>query len=78
MNTIEKLMDIIRKICPYTKITSTTELIDSEILTSIDLFLLVSEMEDTFNIHIDEEKILAESFSTPEKIVRVVLGEELD
>lgn len=75
MNKIDTIVAIINKICPFADVNSSTELIDSKIITSLTLFELILELELEFNIRIDEELIVWENFVTPEKILLTVLGE---
>lgn len=73
MDKVGLVLDALDKVCPYTHIESSTELIDSGILTSIDLFELIAELESRFNIRIPEELIEAENFVTAETIAEIVL-----
>lgn len=75
MNKVDYVLNVIRKVCPYSHIEAETELIDSEILTSIDLFDLIAELEAGLDIRIPEELIVAENFSTAETIAITVLKE---
>ncbi len=50
-------------------------MIDSRILTSLDLFDLIVELETALDIRISEDLILAKNFATVEKIVQTVLNE---
>ncbi len=75
MNRIDTIVAIINKICPFADVKSSTELIDSKIITSLTLFELILELEVEFNIRIDEELIAWENFVTPEKIQLTVFGE---
>lgn len=75
MNKVDYVLNVIRKVCPYSHIEAETELIDSEILTSIDLFDLIAELEAGLDIRIPEELIVAENFSTAETIANTVLRE---
>ena len=73
MDKVELVLKIVAQICPFVQIGPETELIDSGILTSVDLFDLITELETEFDIRIDEQLIEAENFATVKKIVEVVL-----
>lgn len=73
MNKIDVLLSILNRICPFANVDSSTELIDSKIITSLIVFELVAELETEFNIHIDEGLISWENFVTAEKIVNTIL-----
>lgn len=75
MNKTELVLKIVNQIFPFAQIGPTTELIDSRILTSLDLFDLIVELETALDIRISEDLILAENFATVEKIVQTVLNE---
>lgn len=75
MNHIDIVLKLLNNICPYAHIERDTELIDSEILTSIDLFDFIIELESTLDIRIPEELISAENFATARTIARTILGE---
>lgn len=75
MNKVDYVLKVIRKVCPYAHIDAETELIDSEILSSLDLFDLIAELEAELDIRIPEELIVAENFSTAKIIASTVLSE---
>ena len=75
MNKTELVLKIVNQICPFAQIGPRTELIDSRILTSLDLFDLIVELETALDIRISEDLILAENFATVEKIVQTVLND---
>ena len=53
MDKVELVLKIVAQICPFVQIGPETELIDSGILTSVDLFDLITELETEFDIRID-------------------------
>lgn len=74
MSKIDCIINMIRGISPE-NIQADTELIESGIISSVELFELVSQIEETFGIQIDVELIDYENFTTPEKIAEVFLEE---
>lgn len=73
MNKIDIVLKIINEICPFANIDQSTELIESQIITSLILFELVAELEAEFGIRINEELITSENFITAKKIAETVL-----
>ena len=73
MNKVDYVLKVIGKVCPYAHIEAETELIDSGILTSLDLFDLIAELEAELDIRISEDLIAAENFSTAATIANTVL-----
>lgn len=74
MNKEEKVLNILNKMFPFGNIEATTELIESSILTSLDLFTLVAELEEIFDCRISEELIDVDNFVNVKTIVENVLG----
>lgn len=75
MNKSEIVLKIINEICPFEEIDMTTELIHSGILTSLDLFTLLAELESEFHIRIDEDLIVEENFVTVQAMMDTILKE---
>ncbi len=73
MNKVETVIRILLRICPFACIEPETELIESGILTSVELFELLMELETELDIRIPEELIEPENFATAETIARTVL-----
>ncbi len=68
----DKILQILREINPYEDITEETELIETEILDSISILVLVSEIEEAYKIEIDEKMIIPEKFKSVNAIVELV------
>lgn len=74
MSKEEKVLKILNDMFPFGNIEVTTELIDSNILTSLDLFALVAELEEEFDFRISEELIDVDNFVNVKTIAENVLG----
>lgn len=74
MSKEEKVLEILNEMFPFHSIEATTELVDSNILTSLDLFVLVAELEAAFEFRIAEELIDVDNFISAKTIVTKVLG----
>ena len=65
----EKLKEIFEDICPYEDIEDDTELIESELLDSLAIVYIVTQLEDTFHITIDEKEITPKHFESMNSIM---------
>ena len=65
----EKLKEIFEDICPYEDIEDDTELIESELLDSLTIVYIVTQLEDTFHITIDEKEITPKHFGSMNNIM---------
>ena len=61
---IKKILDILKEIKPDFDIDSDTNLIESGVLDSFDLLLVVSELESKLETSIPGEMLLPENFET--------------
>ena len=73
----EKIIEILESVNGMIDVESSS-LIDDEIIDSIELMEIISELEDEFEIEIDMENIVAENFNSVEAMVNLVtkLAEE--
>lgn len=63
---MEELLEILREIDDTVDYESEKSLIDGEIMDSLDLMELISEMEEAFDITIEMEDIIPENFNSIE------------
>ncbi len=63
---MEELLEILREIDDTVDYESEKSLIDGEIIDSLDLMELISEMEEAFDITIEMEDIIPENFNSIE------------
>lgn len=64
----EKILAMLQEINPYVDIDETTQLL-VEILDSMELLLLITQLEETYHIEIPLESIQVEDFETVSGIV---------
>lgn len=69
---MEKITEIIKNISPLSDIDASTRLIEDHILDSLSMILLVSELEDEFDIEISAREIVPENFQSVEAIARLI------
>lgn len=68
----EKILTILRDINPYVDIDRTSELIKEEILDSMGLLLLITELEKEYQIEISLDDLQADDFENLDNIVALV------
>ncbi len=66
--TEKKIIEIIKTIKPYEDICESTRLIESGILDSLSILVLINELEECFSITIDAEKMTPENFASLQDI----------
>ena len=66
----EKILTILRDINPYVDIDRTSELIEEEILDSMGLLLLITELEKEYQIEISLDDLQADDFENLDNIDR--------
>ena len=69
---MEQLLDILREMNDTIDYESEKSLIDGEIIDSLDLMELISEMEEAFDITIEMEDIIPENFNSAEAMWELI------
>ena len=69
---MEQLMEILKQMHPDVDFSSETDLIGDEILDSLDIVTLITEINSTFDISIPAEEILPENFASAEAIYALI------
>lgn len=69
---MEQLLEILREIDDTVDYESETALIDGEIIDSLDLMELISEIEDAFDVAIEMEDIIPENFNSAEAMWNLI------
>ncbi len=70
----EKILDTLLKINEDIITYDGKNMVRDEVLDSIQIFRIVAEMEDNFNINIPAEAIIEENFISLDNIVEMVLN----
>ena len=65
---MEELYEILEDIIPGEDYKNSTALVDDDILTSIELVRLVTEIDSTFDISIPSSEIVPDNFNSVESI----------
>ena len=61
---MDKLLKILEENCPGVDVLGSDRLIDDEILTSLDVVVLVGELNDAFGISITVDDLVPENFNS--------------
>ncbi len=61
---MEKLLRILEENCPGIDVLGSDRLIDDEILTSLDVVVLVGELNDAFGVSITVDDLVPENFNS--------------
>ena len=69
---MEKLKSILAENWPDIDFEKETALIDDGVLTSLDIVLLVGELNDAFGIEITADELLPENFNSAKAIEALV------
>lgn len=72
MNERKQMLEILTSVCPGINFETETSLVDDEILESLDLVTIVSEMMDVFDIELNVEDLLPENFNSLDAMVQLV------
>ena len=69
---MEQLLQILIQMHPEVDFASETDLIGNEILDSLDIVTLITEINSAFDVSIPAEEILPENFCTVEAIYALI------
>ena len=70
--TMEKLLEILSEIRPEVDYANETDLVNRHLLDSLDIVVLVSDIEDAYGIVIDVNDIAPENFSSLEAMLKLI------
>lgn len=69
---MEELLKILHEIAPNTDFTKEKNLMENHILDSLSIVMLVSDLEDTFDVEITPVDIVPENFQSAETIFAMI------
>ena len=71
-NLMEKLIGILKGVCPGVDFENEKALCDDGIINSLDIVLIVSELMDAYGVEIDIDDLVPENFNAAEDILALV------
>ena len=69
---MKELLEILETCCPDVDLEHETALIDDGILTSLDIVMIVGELNDAYDISITVDELEPENFNSAEAILALV------
>lgn len=69
---MKELLEILETCCPDVDFAHETALIDDGILTSLDIVMIVGELNDAYDISITVDELEPENFNSAEAILALV------
>ena len=68
----EELLQILTEAVPGVDFEAETALVDDEILESLDIVTIVSEIKDVFDVEITVDDLVPENFNSVEAILALI------
>ena len=68
----EELLQILTEAVPGVAVEAETALVDDEILESLDIVTIVSEIKDVFDVEITVDDLVPENFNSVEAILALI------
>ena len=69
---METVLEILAKVKPNVDFKNATAIVDDWLLDSMDIVMLVGELNDEFDIEIQVTDLVPENFNTVDAIVKMV------
>jgi len=73
---MDKLLQILRESCPGVDFENEKALVDNEILDSMDIITIVSEIVDAFSVELNVDDLTPEHFNSVEAIWALIEGKK--
>ena len=68
----EKVLEILNDCCPDVDFENETALIDDGLLESLDIVMIVTDLDHEFDVDINVDDLLPENFNSVDAIVELV------
>jgi len=69
---MNELLKILRTTCPGIDFENETALVDSELIDSLDIVTIVTEIMGTFNVELNVEDIIPENFNSAKSMMALI------
>lgn len=68
----ETLLELLKENCPGVDFENEDALVDDEIIESLDIVSIVSEIMNTFNVEINVDDLRPENFNSVDDMLRLI------
>lgn len=68
----EEIIEILSELCPGVDFENSDSLIDDELIDSLDIISIVTEMMDKYDIEISVDDLVPENFNSVDDIIDLV------
>ena len=69
---MDKLLKILKEICPGVDFENETALVDDELIDSFDLVTIASEIMNEFGVEFDVDDLVPENFNSAESMMELI------
>jgi len=69
---MDKLLEILKETCPGIDFENETALVDKELIDSLDIVTIVSEIMGTFNLELNVEDITPDNFNSTQAMMALI------
>ena len=69
---MDKLITILRETCPGIDFETEIALVDKELIDSLDIVTIVSEIMGTFNVELNVEDITPDNFNSAQAMMALI------
>ena len=69
---MDKLLTILHTTCPGIDFENETALVDKELIDSLDIVTIVTEIMGTFNVELNVEDITPENFNSAQAMMALI------
>ncbi len=68
----EQIIEILTEICPGVDFEQETSLIDDGLIDSLDIFAVVTDLMDTFDVQLGVDDLTPENFNSVDAICQLI------
>ena len=69
---MDKLLELLKELCPGVDFERETALVDDELIESLDIVTITTEIMQTFDVEITVDDLIPENFNSAEAIWRMI------
>lgn len=69
---MEELLEILKSLHPDVDFEKETNIVDNDIIDSLDIVVLIGEIKDKFDVLIPSDEIISENFNSAKDIYKLI------